>query len=53
MDVFNNWFKQEVIPGHNTMGVIALLKKGGRYVWEDLNDYQPITLLNIEFKILA
>ena len=33
--------------------MITLLKKGGRHVWEDLDDYRPITLLNIELKILA
>ena len=34
-------------------GVITLLKKGGRHVWEGLDDYRPITLLNTELKILA
>ena len=33
--------------------MITLLKKGGRHVWEDLDDYRPITLLNTELKILA
>ena len=33
--------------------MITLLKKGGRHVWEDLHDYQSITLLNSELKILA
>ena len=41
------------IPGSITRGVITLLKKGGRHVWEDLDDYRPITLLNTELKILA
>ena len=41
------------IPGSITKGVITLLKKGGRHVWEDLDDYRPITLLNTELKILA
>ena len=45
-DVFNHWFAQGAIPGSITKGVITLLKKGGRYVWEDLDDYRPITLLN-------
>ena len=48
MNMFNHWFTQKAIPG-----VITLLKKGGRHVWEDLNDYSPITLLNTELKILA
>ena len=52
-DVFNYWFIQGVIPGSITKGVITLLKKGGRRVWEDLDDYRPITLLNTELKILA
>ena len=30
-----------------------MLKKGGRHVWEGLDDYRPITLLNTELKILA
>ena len=33
--------------------MIKLLKKGGRHVWEGLDDYRPITLLNTELKILA
>ena len=52
-DVFNHWFAQGAIPGSITKGVITLLKKGGRHVWEDLDDYRPITLLNAELKILA
>ena len=53
MDMFNHWFAQGVIPVRITEGVITLLKKAGRHVWEDLDDYRPITLLNIELKILA
>ena len=52
-DVFNHWFAQGVIPGSVTKGVITLLKKGGQHVWEDLDDYRPITLLNAELKILT
>ena len=33
--------------------MITLLKKGGRHVWEGLDDYRPITLLNTKLKILA
>ena len=33
--------------------VITLLKKGGRHIGSDLDDYRPITLLNTELKILA
>ena len=33
--------------------MITLLKKGGRYVWEALDDYRPITLLNTKIKILS
>ena len=53
MDMFNHWFAQRVISGRITMGVITLLKKGDRHVWEGLDDYRPITLLNTELKILA
>ena len=42
-DVFNHWFAQGAIPGSITKGVIKLLKKGGRHVWDDLDDYRPIT----------
>ena len=42
-DMFNHWFAQGAIPGSVTKGVITLLKKGGRYVWEGLDDYRPIT----------
>ena len=51
--MFNHWFAQGAIPGSVTKGVITLLKKGGRHVWEGLDDYRPITLLNTELKILA
>ena len=53
MAVFNHWFIQGAIPGSITKGGITLLKKGGRHVWEDLDDYRLITLLNTELKILA
>ena len=52
-NVFNHWLAQGAIPGSITKGVITLLKKGGRHVREDLDDYRPITLLNTELKILA
>ena len=52
-DMFNQWFAQGVIPDSITKGVITLLKKGARHVWEDLDDYRPITLLNTELKNLA
>ena len=52
-DVYNHWFAQRAIPGSVTKGVITLLKKGSRHVWENLNDYRPITLLNTELKILT
>ena len=52
-DMFNHWFAQGAIPGSVTKGVITLLKKGGRHVWEGLDDYRPITLLNTKLKILA
>ena len=45
-DMFNHWFAQGAIPGSVTKGVITLLKKGGRHIWEGLDDYRPITLLN-------
>ena len=53
MDIFNHWFAQRAIPGSITKCVITLLKKGGRHVWEELDNYRFITLLNIELKILA
>ena len=52
-DMFNHWFAQGAIPGSVTKGAITLSKKGGRFVWEGLDDYRPITLLNTELKILA
>ena len=52
-DMFNHWFAQGAIPGSVTKGVIRLLKKGGSHVWEGLDDYRPITLLNTKLKILA
>ena len=52
-DMFNHWFAQGAIPGSVTKGVITLLKKGDWHVWEGLDDYRPITLLNTELKIWA
>ena len=52
-NMFNHWFAQGVIPGSVTKGVITLLKRGGRHVWEGLDNYRPITLLNTELNILA
>ena len=43
-NMFNHWFAQGAIPGSVTNGVITLLKKGGKHVWEGLDDYRPITL---------
>ena len=52
-DMFNHWFAQGAIPSSVSKGVITLLKKGGKHVWEGLDDYRPITVLNTELKILA
>ena len=52
-DMFNHWFAQGAISGSVTEGEITLIKKGSRHVWEELDDYWPITLLNTELKILA
>ena len=52
-DMFNHWFAHGAIPGSVTKGVITLLKKGGKHVWEGLDDYRPMTLLNTELKILS
>ena len=43
MDMFNHWFAQGTISGIITKCVISLLKKGGRHVWEDLDDNRLIT----------
>ena len=52
-DMFNHWFAQGANPGSVTKGVVTFLKKGGKHVWEGLDDYRPITLLNTELKTLA
>ena len=52
-DVFNHWFAQGTVPGNITKSMITLLKKGDWHVWEELNDYRPITLQKTELKILA
>ena len=52
-DVFNHWLAHGAISGSITKGVITLLKKEGRHIRGDLDDYRPITLLNTELKILA
>ena len=46
-DMFNYWFSQGAIPGSITKGMITLLKKDGKHVWEDLDNYRPITPLKI------
>ena len=43
-DMFNNWFAQGAIPGSITKSLITLLKKGGKHIREDLDNYRPITL---------
>ena len=45
-DMFNHWFAQGAIPVSVTKGVITLLKKGGKHVWDGLDYYRPITLIN-------
>ena len=35
------------------MDHVTWLKKGGKHVWEKLDDYRPITLQNTEFKIFT
>ena len=52
-DMFNHWFTPGAITGIITKGVITLLKKEGRHVRGELDDYSPITLLNTELKILV
>ena len=47
--ILTGMFNQGAISGSVTKGVITLLKKGGRHVWEGLDDYR----LNTELKILA
>ena len=51
MDIFIHWFALRAIPSSVTKGVITLPRKVGRHVWEELDDYRPITLLNTELKI--
>ena len=41
------------ILGCITKGVITLLKKGSKHIWEEVDNYRPITLLNTALKILA
>ena len=53
MDMFNHLFAQGAIFASVTKCVITLLKKGRWHVWEELDVYIPITLLNTELKILA
>ena len=45
--MFNHWFAQGWLPGSINKGMITLLKKGDRHIWRDLNNYKPITLLNL------
>ena len=52
-DMFTHCLIQEAIPGSVTQSAITLLKNSGRHVWEELDDYRPITLPNTELKILA
>ena len=52
-DVFNHWFTQGAIPGSVSKGVITLWKKSGRHVWDGLDNYRPIIMLNTKWKILS
>ena len=47
-NMFNHWFTQGGIPGSVTKGVITLLKKGGKHVWEGLD-----TVLKILVQVWA
>ena len=49
-DMCNHSFVQGAIPSSVTKGLITLLKKSGRHVWEELDYYRPIALLNTELK---
>ena len=49
-DIFNHWFAKAAIPDSDTKSVITLLKKDSKHVWEGLDDYRSITLLNTESK---
>ena len=49
-DVFNHWVTQGTIPDSVNKGVITLLMKGGRNVWEvleELTDGTEAALLNL------
>ena len=52
-DMFIHWFAQGAVPSSVTKGVITLLKKSGKHVWEGLDYYRTITLLNTELNILV
>ena len=52
-DMLNHCFGQGAILTSITKGVITLLKKGSKHIWERLDDYRPITLLNTEIKFLV
>ena len=51
MNMFKHWFVQGDISGSIAKGVITSLMNGGRHVWEDLDDYRPITPLKTALKI--
>ena len=40
-------------PSLESLPRITLLMKDSKHVWESLDDYRPITLLNTELKVLA
>ena len=40
-DMFQHWFAQDAMSVCVTEGVITLMTKGGRHVWEELEDYRP------------
>ena len=48
-EVFQYWFEKENIPGEIKKGVITLIHKKGDDA--DLNNYRPITLFNLDYKI--
>ena len=47
-DMCNHWFALGATPSCVIKGVITLQKKGGRHVWEGLDDYKLIILLNTD-----
>ena len=53
MNCYKFSFEQSILPPSERIGVIALFHKGSELAADNLNNWRPISLTNVDYKILA